>query len=674
MKTVAWSLALALRILTATNTCKNKNNNSRRNNIDINFRVGIDPGPVIKYVSTSLVTSKCAYNNSRNKEKDDNFLVGVETNPGPGISKDAKKLVEGLQQVLNTFIKVADSEKDDNDDRQRTSHRKDTRDDENYNEVKSTTRQERRFWDDNDDQKKTSHWEDTRDDENYNEEKRTTRQERRFWEEEPTESRELTQNSKHPKSGNITSNEKPSFAHKSAKTQYSDKVKNDPRRYNEKTQETNREMDGRKNDSHQDYTKDTNEEYDSNYLSDSRGRIRHREDQHTSYQKHKDNRRTPSTAERERKRTGEWSRTSFIKYWKLNTSNAKLLNKTTDEIANQIMCDFQPKGTGYENKIFEKFITSRSLGSREVAIRARSNSNKRPLSRKRPQSREGNVNYSSVKQYSTSPNWTKEAFIQNWELNDNNSKLLDSIEPKIAKEIMRDFQPKENGYESKIFEKFAQSRLLGSREAAVKERKQRSRSNSQKRSQSKENKQSKQANKSDNSSPVDVDNSTLNEATKTNINKEEHASGWINNKNSCYANSTARVLQNSILNVTAIPEDVPNRTGQLLKKIESVKKGNKECLENIIAKFWPMFPLNQQHDSDEILRMILNDIEFEGSSMQDALTCGKCKTNWTSKNDQDVTISIPVAKSIQKGLEEFLKPQLNNVEASSKEKAPVGSC
>ena len=50
------------------------------------------------------------------------------------------------------------------------------------------------------------------------------------------------------------------------------------------------------------------------------------------------------------------------------------------------MRDFKPKGVGYENNIFEKFMKSRLLGSREEAIRARSNSTKRDQSRQRSHS------------------------------------------------------------------------------------------------------------------------------------------------------------------------------------------------------------------------------------------------------------------------------------------------
>ena len=82
----------------------------------------------------------------------------------------------------------------------------------------------------------------------------------------------------------------------------------------------------------------------------------------------------------------------------------------------------------------------------------------------------------------------------------------------------------------------------------------------------------------------------------------------------------------------------------------------------------------KNHDAEEFLRFILNDLQYHGTQTSDSLTCGSCKSTWTTKSDMNLILQIPMTNSIELSLQEILEPQLNKVIRNPNSTQIVGDC
>ena len=84
-----------------------------------------------------------------------------------------------------------------------------------------------------------------------------------------------------------------------------------------------------------------------------------------------------------------------------------------------------------------------------------------------------------------------------------------------------------------------------------------------------------------------------------------------------------------------------------------VEAGNEECLEDVIGKDWKRFQVGKQHDAEQLLKRILNDINFEGEKVGDLKICKNCDEEWRNKPQNQPILSIQAKGSIKDELNEF---------------------
>jgi ubiquitin C-terminal hydrolase len=127
-------------------------------------------------------------------------------------------------------------------------------------------------------------------------------------------------------------------------------------------------------------------------------------------------------------------------------------------------------------------------------------------------------------------------------------------------------------------------------------------------------------------------------------------------------------------------QDIKQRTGKVLERIELVKEGKESSLEDILKTHWKAFPLpgvsagGQCQDASEFLYEILDDVKYAGPQTADTITCCDCKTYNEMRAQPTAILNIPMAHSVSAGLDKYQETQSLSIEEAKLGEVPIGQC